>query len=377
MVRDLHANRFNARRFSALALAAALGLAAFAFPGSAAAADYEYGDMVDYPLVFPVQGDVSYIDSFWAARYNGTHHAQDLMAAKMTPVVAAASGRVEYVNGSTNPNDLRPHRCCSLAINHDDGWHSVYIHLNNDTPGTDDGEGWGIAPGLIPGSRVEAGQLIGWVGDSGNAESTPPHLHFELDAPGDIAVNPYNALRAAQGEDPPPRPTCEPGFSALLNAGVLRPGDRGEPVTDLQRFLDAAGYSPGSADGVYGPRTESAVYAFQRARGITADGKVGNETKGEIRALGGGGELHALLDPGAPVLRPFEARGESVRVLQEWLLIAGYDPNGADGIYGANTADAVRLFQEAAGLTTDGKVGPNTRRSLAAALGLLDLANCD
>lgn len=47
--------------------------------------------------------------------------------------------------------------------------------LNNDTQhddGTysDDGEGWGIAEGLEKGTHVEAGQVIGWVGDSGNAE---------------------------------------------------------------------------------------------------------------------------------------------------------------------------------------------------------------
>jgi murein DD-endopeptidase MepM/ murein hydrolase activator NlpD len=92
----------------------------------------------------------------------------------MTEVYAAADGTISWVGSS----------CCSLGIDHDDGWETYYIHLNNDTPGTDDGQGWGVADGILPGTHVQAGQLIGWVGDSGNAEYVSPHLHFE---PGSMA----------------------------------------------------------------------------------------------------------------------------------------------------------------------------------------------
>ncbi len=114
----------------------------------------QYGEMVDYSLVFPVDGQVSLRDTFYAARSNGDHHAQDLMAPKMTPVLAAASGTVRYVNWSNSSDDLNPARCCTIAIRHDDGWESWYIHLNNYTPGTDDGAAWGKgAEKLEDGSR--------------------------------------------------------------------------------------------------------------------------------------------------------------------------------------------------------------------------------
>jgi Ca2+-binding RTX toxin-like protein len=158
---------------------------------------HDFGEIVDYPMIFPVADGAAYTyywDTFWAPRSGGVHHAQDIMAPKMTPVVAPVDGTVHWVNWSSNPNDLNPERCCNLTIDHDDGWESWYIHLNNDTPGTDDGKAWGIAPGILPGTPVKAGQLIGWVGDSGNAENTGPHLHFELLDPEGVRVNPIRAL---------------------------------------------------------------------------------------------------------------------------------------------------------------------------------------
>ena len=177
---------------------------------------HEFGEMVDYPLAFPVGGPYYMFDTFYASRCCGegvVHHAQDLMADKMTPVYAAATGTVRYVNWSWNADSIDPARCCTIAIRHNDGWETWYIHLNNDTPGTDDGQGWGIAPGILPGIPVQAGQLIGWVGDSGNAEDTGPHLHFELHDPDDVYVNPYQALLDADARGG--APTCK-GLAATV-----------------------------------------------------------------------------------------------------------------------------------------------------------------
>jgi murein DD-endopeptidase MepM/ murein hydrolase activator NlpD len=160
-------------------------------------------------MIFPVLGPTHYTDTFDAPRSGGRiHQATDIMADKMVPVVAVADGTIGWMHDEQGGN------CCDLAINHDDGWASWYIHLNNDTPGTDDGLGWGIADGIVSGVHVSAGQLIGWVGDSGNAEAVSSHLHFELHRPDGTKFNPYESLLAA-GVISTPGPTDTDGDGIL------------------------------------------------------------------------------------------------------------------------------------------------------------------
>ena len=152
-------------------------------------------EAVVYNMIFPIQGGATYTNNFGDCRGGPgcprTHEGIDILQPKMTPVLAVASGTVGWMHNTQGGN------CCAFELNHDDGWESWYIHLNNDTPGTDDGQGWGFAPGVEPGASITAGQLIGWVGDSGNAEGAPPHLHFELHRPGGAVTNPYDSLNAA------------------------------------------------------------------------------------------------------------------------------------------------------------------------------------
>ena len=152
---------------------------------------------VVYPITFPIIGDVYYSDTFGACRdgCSRSHEGNDIMSSgryKGRPVVAAHSGTVAWVSGT----------CCAISIRADDEtWETRYIHLNNDTPFTDDGRGEGLAPGIKSGTHVEEGQLIGWVGDSGNAEHTGPHVHFEIrKGPrySTVAINPNPSLLAAK-----------------------------------------------------------------------------------------------------------------------------------------------------------------------------------
>jgi len=337
--------------------------------------DHRYGEMVDYPLTFPVPYVTWYEDWFWAMRSSGDHHAQDLFAAKGSPVLAAAGGTIIRANSSSVSATEDPDGCCSLVIRHDDGWSTVYVHLDNDTPGTDDGRGWGLAPGIDIGVRVAAGQLIGYLGDSESAEETSPHLHFELHDPDGVIVNPYDTLLAAQG-----RQVCgvaDPGrLDDLIAAtGLIRLESRGAVVEQLQRLSLAFGHDPGPIDGIFGPRTEVAIRALQTDLGVSVDGVVGDETRRAIAAVARVLEHAPVLDPDARLMRR-GAAGADVADLQSLLSLAGHDPGMADGAFGSRTQAAVEALQRAAAFTSDGVVGRNTRAALVRALGISPLVTC-
>src|SRR3989344_1630176 len=161
--------------------------------------DGQYGSLAITPsgppnIVFPVQGGASFTDDFGDPRGSGVHEGNDLKAPKMTPVVAARGGRIVFAPTT------EPSYGYMLSVAGDDGYKYNYIHINNDTPGTDDdscGPQYAYAAGIKEGVRVTQGQHIAWVGDSGNAEATVSHLHFEIRLPDGTAMNPYPYLNIA------------------------------------------------------------------------------------------------------------------------------------------------------------------------------------
>ena len=178
-------------RSLALALALSTGLVAFA-PAPHANAHQDLDLPFDFR--FPQEIDETTFSNTWGARRSGgrRHRGTDLMAEKMTEVYAFADGVVAKIGDSRRAGRY-------IVIEHDEVWDSYYIHLNNDNPGTDDGEAeWSltVATGIEVGSHVVAGQLIGWVGDSGNAERSGAHTHFEL-RKGGRNLNPYHVLKQA------------------------------------------------------------------------------------------------------------------------------------------------------------------------------------
>ncbi len=148
------------------------------------------------PIVFPVAGPNSYTDDFGVPRSGGrTHNGVDIFAAKLTRVVAAEDGFVNWWHLDEGSAGYM------LELVGKSGYRYWYIHLNNDSPGTDDGAGgirWAFAVGIEPGAPVRRGQHIGYVGDSGNAEGTRPHLHFEIHLPDGTPIDPYESLNAAR-----------------------------------------------------------------------------------------------------------------------------------------------------------------------------------
>lgn len=183
-------------------------------------------------ITFPADPRVSYGNDYHAGRSGGRRHkATDLMGHKLWKLYAAVDGVVCYQNGVRDP---MPRWGYSLTVCGDDGRAYKYLHLNNDTPGTDDGLGgpeWAYAPGIRQGTRVERGQFVAYLGDSGNAENTAPHLHFEihddrvLDPYGDTRMNPYPSLQAARARaDYPADTPGQPADGVLRVAGSDRVG---------------------------------------------------------------------------------------------------------------------------------------------------------
>lgn len=125
-------------------------------------------------MIFPVDGPCEYEDTFGAPRSGGrTHEGCDIMAARNTPEVACVNGIV-----TTRVNTLGGN---CVYLDGDNGWRFYYAHM----------ERWAVTSG----QHVQAGQRVGYVGNSGNASGGATHLHIQMWKPDGTLVNPYPYLR--------------------------------------------------------------------------------------------------------------------------------------------------------------------------------------
>jgi N-acetylmuramoyl-L-alanine amidase len=142
---------------------------------------------------------------------------------------------------------------------------------------------------------------------------------------------------------------------------TIGPGHRGERVRDVQSRLSALGFHVEARElggHAFGDSTDAAVRTFQQERGLLVDGLVGAATWQELVEAG-----YSLGDR-ILYLRHPHPRGDDVRALQGRLNLLGFDPGREDGIFGDQTAQAVRDFQLNVGLRPDGIVGPSTTDAL-------------
>lgn len=141
------------------------------------------------PHVFPIQGT--------KVRYGSTHHdypAADMFAACGSPVVAVTRARIHEVSFTDEykhaVNDPELRGGLSVSYIDDDLVRYYGSHLS------------GIAEGIEPGVAVEAGQIIGFVGDTGNAAGTGCHLHFGLSSPCNLTLRKWEVRRGVVAPQP-------------------------------------------------------------------------------------------------------------------------------------------------------------------------------
>jgi murein DD-endopeptidase MepM/ murein hydrolase activator NlpD len=189
--------------------------------------------------VFPVYGPSSFVDTFGAPRasiVSGWHHGEDIFAPLGAPILAVADGTVFSV-GWNRVGGWR------LWLRDREGNEFYYAHLS------------AFSPAAVNGTDVKAGTVLGFLGNTGDAEGTPYHLHFEIHPVGllhlgyDGAVNPNAYLlawkrlkdiefAAVAGWAPPLAPSStapKPG-AILLSSTDIASADGLDPGS-LQRVL--------------------------------------------------------------------------------------------------------------------------------------------
>jgi putative chitinase len=188
----------------------------------------------------PTIGDPRY-DTGRGGKSDG-HAGIDIKANVGDPVVAFKAGVVDPIGGISF--DRNGGWC--LQIQHDDGTYTMYQHLKEE-------------PKLALGQRVEEGQKIAEVGESGNARGVP-QLHFEV--------------REGDG-----------GFNTDVNPSkyLQQKSAFGPQVKELQELLVKQGYDAGPANGVFGEQTKTAVMAWQKTNGLDQTGAVDGNALEAIR----------------------------------------------------------------------------------------------
>jgi peptidoglycan LD-endopeptidase LytH len=148
-------------------------------------------DLLEREIAMPLDGidPTSLHSNFDERRGGGTrqHQALDIMSPRGTPIRSAASGRVLKLFHSVDGGNM------VYAADSSERFVLMYAHLDR------------YAPGLTDGTRLVRGQIIGYVGSTGNASPNAPHLHFAIARSGDVkhwsrgkAIDPLPVLVGAR-----------------------------------------------------------------------------------------------------------------------------------------------------------------------------------
>lgn len=174
--------------------------------------------------------------------------------------------------------------------------------------------------------------------------------------------------------------------SSAASSSLLKQGTKSEAVRTLQQNLKTLGYYTGSVTGNFGPLTKEAVYSFQKANGLSADGVAGEKTLAAISSKLKGGSssgssnnsssssssssnsssssTSSLLNTSITLQQG--TKNDEVLKLQNMLTSLGFYTGNKTGNFGEKTADAVIAYQKSKGLTADGIAGKKTLAAINA-----------
>ena len=195
--------------------------------------------------VFPVYGPSSYVDTFGAARADVSyHHGDDIFGQLGQPLLAVADGTIFSVGW----NKIGGNR---LWLLDKQGNQFYYAHLS------------AFSTAAVNGAEVKAGQVVGFMGNTGDAEGTPPHLHFEIHPVSflylgyDGAVDPTPYLDAWKHQQDLPFPIA--GGWAPAIPGGRTPPEPGAILLGVNDISTADGLDPASLQRALTPVKPSAL----------------------------------------------------------------------------------------------------------------------
>ena len=268
---------------------------------------------------------------------------------------------------------------------------TIVIETQNIFNGLNNQQGGQVTP--TPTSPDSGGN--GW--DSWGTEPTNTPwisnglIMFDSPTPGSGTAGPGETIAVVTPSPDTPTPTTAPVTPTPTPKSLQRGFTGSEAVRLVQKRLKELGYYKGSADGDFGPKTEEAVKEFQKANGLTADGKVGEKTLAKMNAKSAISykQAHATATPkttakatakttakatAKPTATPnlqkdyyldIGSKGKKVETLQRRLIELGWLSGKVTGTYDEMTAAAVSAFQnKTKGLWVDGIAGPDTLRAL-------------
>ena len=156
-------------------------------------------------------------------------------------------------------------------------------------------------------------------------------------------------------------------LTITVHAMIMKEGDQGDHIIELQRMLIVKGFLTGNADGIYGEKTVNAIKKFQTTQGLEVDGICGDETYNllletidtTINISESESEIDVEQSDDNYVIK-YGMQGDDVAELHNILIALGYMDGVADGICGMNTVNAIKKFQSTHGLVADGICGTAT-----------------